>query len=299
MTVGVVLIPQGMAYGLLAGKIQSVTNSNFQGLPPIYGLYASIIAPLIYCIFGTSMQLSVGPVAITGLLTAAGVRNLSPQTTEEYIHGAIVLGFVSGAYLLVLGLLRFGFVVDFLSNTVLSGFISASACIIFASQLKDLLGTSGSGDSFIEDLTSVFSNLKHANGYAVLGSLFCLALLFGIKQVKRVPKWVPVELLLMLFTIFISWVAKLDKVIKTVGHVPSGLPPFTLPDLTLFPASTVLVQSLIIAIISYIGSIALARGFAFKHGAEIDANQELIALGAAGFLGSFFSGHPVSGSFSR
>jgi SulP family sulfate permease len=245
------------------------------------------------------MQLSVGPVAITGLLTAAGAKNLSPQTTEEYIQAAIVLGFVSGAYLLILGLLRFGFVVDFLSNTVLSGFISASACIIFASQLKDILGLNEHGEDFISDLAAVFKNLKETNGYAVLGSLFCLALLFGIKQVKKVPKWVSVELLLMLVAILISWAAKLDLLIKTVGIVPSGFPPITIPNLALFPMSNVLLQALIIALISYIGSIALARGFAFKHGAEIDANQELIALGAAGVVGAFFSGHPVSGSFSR
>ncbi len=271
----------------------------FAGLPPIYGLYAVVIAPIIYCVFGTSMQLNVGPVAITALLTASGVKNLGPQSEAQHIQAAIVLGFVSGLILIIMGLLRIGFVVEFLSNTVVSGFISASACIITISQLNDVLGVNASGDNAIEQFYDVLLSLPKTNWISLLGSLICLVALLGIKSVKKMPKWLPLELGLMLLGILISWLAHLDSMVHTVGRVPGGLPPFSVPQLSAFSFSTVAYQAFIIGVLSYIGSIALARAFAKAQETEIDTNRELIALGAAGLFGAFASGHPVSGSFSR
>ena len=247
------------------------------------------------------MQLSVGPVAVTALLTASGVKALSPEASspEENIEAAIVLSLVSGMVLLLLGLFKIGFVVEFLSNTVLSGFVSATACIIVVSQLKDVLGLHFRGTDFLSDLTSVFRHIKEVNVYAIVGSFICLALLFGVKKIKKIPKWIPSELILMLLGILISWASHLDKIVNTVGHVPSGLPPAVVPQLTKFPILILILQSAFIGLISFVGSIALARTLALQHGDEVDSDLELVALGLTGFIGSFFSAIPVSGSFSR
>jgi len=288
VTVGVVLIPQGMAYGALAG------------LPPIYGLYASVIPPLIYALFGSSMQLSIGPVALTAILTASGVNSLGIPHEEHdlRIEAAIALGLVCGLILIMMGALNIGFIVNFFSNTVLSAFISAAAIIIVASQLEYIFGVfPEKSQSFAGIMYNTLSKLPNTSWQTVLGSVLCFAVLIGSKYIKNFPKWLPIELVVMVGGTLLGYLVDLHVV--TVGYVPSGLPIPRIPNFDGLHINLLFIQGFIIALVSYIGSIALAKTFAFRHSYDIDATQEFIAIGMAGFIGAFFSGHPVSGSFSR
>ena len=185
LTVGVMLIPQGMAYAVIAG------------LPPIYGLYASTVPLFIYAIFGTSRQLAVGPVAMISLLTASGIGQLNIENTETYVQMAILLAFLVGLIKLVMGLLKVGFVVNFLSHPVIGGFTSAAALIIAFSQLKHLLGISIPRSNFIHEITiNTFQNLSTINWITLTLGLTGIVILLGI---KRINKLVPAPLILLIF----------------------------------------------------------------------------------------------------
>eukprot|EP01119_Soliformovum_irregulare_P013505 TRINITY_DN359_c1_g1_i4.p1 TRINITY_DN359_c1_g1~~TRINITY_DN359_c1_g1_i4.p1 ORF type:complete len:627 (+),score=167.74 TRINITY_DN359_c1_g1_i4:262-1881(+) len=276
-----------MAYGTLAG------------VPPIYGLYNSILPPFIYAVFGSSMQLSLGPVAVTAILTKSAVETLNPTDEEQTILYSSVLGFWSGIILIFMGIFNVGFVVSFLSNTVLSGFMSAAAFIIVASQFKDLFGITGtsSGQGFVSVIYDLFANLETFSWQTFLCSIAVIAIIFGFKKIPRVPSWIPIELFMMLLGILVGYLEPFS--IVTIGHVPRGLPRPYFPPLIDLPMRTVLTQSTVIAIVSYIGSIALAKNFATKNGYAINPTQEFIAQGLTGVGTAFFRGHPVSGSFSR
>ena len=286
VTVGVMLIPQGLAYALIAG------------LPPIYGLYAALVPIVIYAFFGTSGQLAVGPVAMVSLLVATGVGELAPQGTEEYISLAVMLAFMVGAIQLSLGLLRFGFITNFLSHPVLSGFTSAAALIIGLNQLKNLTGIPiPRSNSVFEILYQAGAGLGAIHGVTIAMGLGSIVLIAGLRKVsKRLPGGLIAVVLGTAFTVLFS----LDQDgLAIVGSVPAGLPVPSASFLTMDAVAGLLPIALAISLVGYMESIAVAKSFAAKHKDTIDPSQELTGLGLANLIGAFFQSYPTTGGFSR
>ena len=287
LTVGVMLIPQGMAYAMIAG------------LDPIYGLYASTLPLLLYAIFGTSRQLAVGPVAMVSLLTAAGIGTLAEAGTTQFIQLAIVLALLVGLIQFLLGVSRLGFLVNFLSHPVISGFTSAAALIIGLSQLKHLLGIDIPRSHHIHEIighaVAEIRSIHWATLAIGLGGIF---LIIGL---KRINKSIPGPLAAVFLGIGLVALLQLDSAgIKIVGDVPSGLPSFGVPALDLSTLPGMLPIALTIALVSFMESIAVAKAIQAKHkDYKIRPNQELIALGLANIGGSFFASYPTTGGFSR
>lgn len=286
LTVGVMLIPQGMAYAMIAG------------LPPIYGLYASTIPILLYAIFGTSRQLAVGPVAMVSLLTAAGIGAMTEGGTETYIQLAITVAFLVGVVQFLLGLFRMGFMVNFLSHPVVSGFTSAAALIIGISQLKHLMGVKLPESHHVHEiLIGAIQQAGNTNLIALGIGLAGIGIILGI---KRISKAIPGQLVAVIFGILAVWIFGLGEQVKIVGEVPSGLPSLSLPTFSVETWQALLPTVLTIALVSFMESIAVAKAIQAKHkNYKIDANQELIGLGLANLGGSFFQSFPTTGGFSR
>lgn len=287
LTVGVMLIPQGMAYAMLAG------------LPPIYGLYASLVPLLLYALFGTSRQLAVGPVAMVALMVAAGVGTIAEPGTDAYIAYAILLAFMIGMIQLSMGILRMGFLVNFLSHPVITGFTSAAAIIIAFSQLQHLLGIPLPQTNQIHEIVSLAIREIGAVNIPTLllgsASIACILLL------KKWKKNFPAQLFVVVLGILIVWLFGLDeKGVRIVGEVPDGLPAFTKIDIDVDSMHALLPIALAISLVSFMESIAVAKAMAQRHrNYKLDSNQELIGLGAANLGGAFFQSFPVTGGFSR
>ena len=287
LTVGVMLIPQGMAYAMIAG------------LPPIYGLYASTLPLIIYALLGTSRQLAVGPVAMVSLLTAAGVGSLAAGGTETYIALAIALALFVGLIQFLLGAFRLGFLVNFLSHPVISGFTSAAALIIGLSQLKHLLGVDIARSHHVHEIVlEAIGRVSEINMTTLLIGLGGVLLIIGA---KRLHKAIPGPLLAVVFGILLVWGLGLaQQGVKIVGAVPGGLPSFSVPQIQYSTIQDLLPIALAIALVSFMESIAVAKAIQAKHkDYEVVANQELIALGAANIGGAFLQSYPVTGGFSR
>lgn len=287
LTVGVMLIPQGMAYAMIAG------------LPPIYGLYASTIPIIIYSIFGTSRQLAVGPVAMVSLLTAASVGLLADGGTELYIQLAITLALMVGVIQFALGVAKLGFLVNFLSHPVISGFTSAAALIIGLSQLKHLLGVDIPRSHHVHEI--ILNAIKQADSIHWITLGIGIGGIILIKGVKKINKAIPGPLLAVLFGILAVYFAGLhEQGVKIVGEVPSGLPSFGLPSFDMGMLQSLLPAALAISLVSFMESIAVAKAIQAKHkDYKVVPNQELIALGSANIGGAFFQSFPVTGGFSR
>jgi sulfate permease, SulP family len=287
LTVGVMLIPQGMAYSMLAG------------MPPIYGLYASTLPLIIYALLGTSRQLAVGPVAMVALLTAAGVGTIATAGSPEFIALAIGLALMVGVMQLLLGIFRLGYLVNFLSHPVISGFTSAAALIIGLSQLKHLLGIKLASSS------NIYEIIKESFEKASLTHLPTLAIGIGgiivILLLKKYLKAIPGQLVAVILGIGVVTALGLNEQgVKIVGDIPSGLPIFSFSMLELSQLKQLLPVAMAIALVSFMESIAVAKAIQAKHrDYKIDSNQELIALGSANIFGSFFQSFPVTGGFSR
>jgi len=287
ITVGIMLIPQGMAYAMIAG------------LPPVFGLYASLIPQVMYALLGTSRQLAVGPVAMDSLLVASGLGALAISGIDEYISMAIFLALFMGIIQLGLGLLRMGFLVNFLSKPVISGFTSAAAIIIGLSQLKHLLGTT------IERSNQVHVLLN--NAFKTIGETHMITLGIGvlailvIKLIKKIHKSIPAALVVVILGVLGIYLFGLhDQGVKIVGEVPSGLPSFKVPTLDFARISELLPIALTLALIAFMEAISVSKAVEEKHDDyEIDSNQELIALGSANIVGSLFQSYPTTGGFSR
>lgn len=287
LTVGVMLIPQGMAYAMIAG------------MPPIYGLYASTVPLILYALLGTSRQLAVGPVAMVSLLTAAGVGAIAGAGTEQYIALAILLALLVGVLQLLLGIFRLGFMVNFLSHPVISGFTSAAAIVIGLSQLKHLLGISlPRGGRLHEILAGVWQHIGETNLLTLSIGIGAIVL---IQLVKRWRKSFPGSLLAVVGGIVLVWGLGLhEHGVKIVGKVPGGLPALGLPAFEWATLQSLLPIAAAIALVSFMESIAVAKAMQSRHrNYKLDANQELIALGAANIGAAFFKGFPVTGGFSR
>lgn len=299
--VTIMLIPQSLAYAMLAG------------LPAQVGLYASILPLVAYAIFGTSKTLSVGPVAVASLMTAAAISNIVGQAGVDPIAAAIVLASISGVFLVALGLLRFGFLANFLSHPVVSGFISASGIIIALSQLKHILGINASGDNVLELGHTLYLHLGDVNPATLLLGTASLAFLFwarnGFKKLllrlsvaestavvlaKTAPVIVVVLTTLAAFSLDLS-----SQGLALVGHVPAGLPALQLPVFEASLWSQLLVPAILISIIGYVESVSVGKTLAAKRRQKIDPDQELIGLGAANVASAVSGGFPVTGGFSR
>jgi len=291
ITVGVMLIPQGMAYAMIAG------------LPPVFGLYAALMPQVVYAVMGTSRQLAVGPVAMDSLLVAAGLGALSLSGIEEYIAMAIFLSLFMGSMQLLFGVLRMGFLVNFLSKPVISGFTSGAALIIGFSQLKHLLGIEIPRNNQLYKLIgSVYENSSLINGYAFVIGILSIVLIKGIKWWnKKYNKKLPAALVLVVVGVAIVYFLKLyDFGLKIVGNVPSGLPSFQSPEIPLERVSDLFPIALTLALIAFMEAISVSKAIEEKHtDYEVDANQELIALGIANIIGSLFQAYPTTGGFSR
>ena len=287
LTVGVMLIPQGMAYAMLAG------------MPPIYGLYASIIPLILYAILGTSRQLAVGPVAMVSLLIAAGVGTIAETGSENFIELAILLALMVGVIQLLMGVFKLGFLVNFLSHPVIAGFTSAAALIIGFSQLKHLLGISIPRSNHIHKIIgNAVANLDAVNFQTLAIGLVAIVLILLVKKIK-LP--IPGPLLAVVFGILAVWgLGWHNQGVKIVGEVPSGLPSFGFPSFDFENVKLLLPIALTISFISFMESIAVAKAIQSKHkNYQIIPNQELIALGMANIGGSFFQAFPTTGGFSR
>ena len=287
VTVAVLLIPQGMAYALIAG------------LPPIYGLYAALTPQIIYAFLGTSRQLAVGPVAMDSLLVAAGLGALSIVDSNQYIQMAILLALTIGAIQFILGLLKMGFIVNFLSKPVISGFTSAAAIIICINQLKHILGISISQSNKIHVFTSALMQSETPiNLHSLIIGIVSIILLILIKGwSSKIPS------ALVIVVIGICWVTfthQIQPSVAIVGNIPDGLPNFYFPPLKWEIIKELIPISLTIALVAFMEAISIAKSIQEKHKTyEINPNQELLALGASNMIGSFFQSYPTTGGFSR
>jgi SulP family sulfate permease len=303
LVTAIMLIPQSMAYAQLAG------------LPPQVGLYASVVPLAVYALLGTSSQLSVGPVAITSLAVFAGVSALAEPGSPRYLGLVLLLALIVGVAKLGLGALRLGFTMNFISHPVLAGFTSASALIIAAGQLKYLLGYRVAGERFHEVILSAAVGLGRANLATLAIGLASLALLllfrtrlrpfltkrtrFPATAVTLIVSGAP--LVTVLLGILATWGLRLDQTsgVAIVGAIPQGFAPITLPALSTADTEALLPTALTIVFISVVESIAVAKALASKRRQAIDANQELIALGAANIAAGLGGGYPVTGGFAR
>lgn len=285
LTVGAMLVPQGMAYALLAG------------LPPEVGLYASTVPLVLYALFGTSRQLAVGPVAIVSLLSATTLASVADEGSAGYVAAAAMLALLVGAVHIVLGVARLGFLTRLLSHPVLVGFTSAAALIIGASQVKHILGVKlESGEHFHETVWELLQKVSDAHGLTVIVGLGAIALMVGL---KRWLPLVPGALAAVTVTTVASVIWDLEsRGVKVVGEIPQGLPPLTVPD-DFGIVGTLLPAAVVITLVGYMESIAVAKVYARRNRYEVDANRELIGLGAANVGAGLFGGYPVTGGFSR
>ncbi|MFK7945942.1 MAG: SulP family inorganic anion transporter [Saprospiraceae bacterium] len=288
LTVGVMLIPQGMAYAIIAG------------VDPIYGLYASVIPCFIYAIFGSSRQLSVGPTAVVSILVASSIGQLADANTETYIQLAITLGFMIGLIQLLLGFFRLGFLVNYLSHPVISGFTSAAAFIIGFSQLKHLLGVDLGDSKLIHNLVmAAIGQFENINWMTFGIGIGGMAIILFLKKYLPI---IPGALAAVVIGIFTTYLFDLKEQfhVKIVGDVPSGFPSFVLPNFDMTYIPDLIPMAITIALISFMESIAIAKAMQNKHKDYLlFPNQELGALGLMNMFGSFFQSFPTTGSFSR
>ena len=286
LVVAVMLVPQAMAYALLAG------------LPPVMGLYAATIPIIIYALFGSSRQLAVGPSAIIAILTLSAVSAASGENLSEYATLAVLLALMVGLIQSSLGFLRAGFITNFLSHAVISGFTSAAAIVIALSQLKHILGVKlEHTHSTIGFFAELSKHINESNLITAIIGIAGIALLLTFK--KLMPKF-PAAILVVIGSSLAVYFLQLNTMgVKIVADVPQGLPHFVLPIINLNSVKALLPAAFTIAFISFMESIAVASTFAAKDKYKLDANKELIGLGLANIFGAFFQAFPVAGGFGR
>jgi len=286
LTTAVMLIPQGMAYAMLAG------------LPPIVGLYASVAPLIAYAIFGTARELAVGPVAMDSLLVAAGVGAIAAAGSPEYIAYALLLALMAGTLQVLMGLARLGFLVNFLSKPVISGFTSAAAIIIGLSQLKHLIGVPLAPSSQLHELLlEVARHIAEVHLPTLAIGVGAVAILIALK--RWAPK-IPRAIVVVVATTLLVWLARLDQAgVAIVGEVAAGLPSLALPELRTQAIVELAPTALAIALVAFMEAISVSKAIATRKRYEVDANQELVAIGTANLAAAFFQGYPVTGGFSR
>ncbi|MEQ8481129.1 MAG: sulfate permease [Hoeflea sp.] len=300
--VTIMLIPQSLAYALLAG------------LPAETGIYASIAPIVLYAVFGTSRALAVGPVAVVSLMTAAAIGNLAEPGSPELLLAAVTLAFISGLFLILLGVFRLGFLANFLSHPVIAGFITATGILIALSQLRHILGISGGGATLPEQLVSLYENLGQINPVTLVIGAGATAFLFWVRKGLMLlllstgmngklagvfAKAGPVVAVVV--TTAAAWAFDLSETyaVRVVGDVPQGLPPLTMPSFSPDLWSTLIGSAVLISIIGFVESVSVAQTLAARKRQRIAPDQELIGLGAANVGAAFTGGYPVTGGFAR
>ena len=302
--VTLMLIPQSLAYALLAG------------LPPEAGLYASMAPLVVYAVFGTSSTLAVGPAAVTSLMTAVALGPVAAAGSLGYATAAALLALLSGAMLFAMGALRLGFVANFLSHPVISGFVSASGLLIAATQLKHLMGVPLTGQTLPELLPSLWHHAAQVHGPTLAIGLGALAFLLWVRRSLKarlrawglgalasdvITKAAPV--LALAVTTLLAWGLRLDEAgLRVVGAVPGGLPPLSLPvlDASLWPQLEQLATAaLLISLVGFVESVSVGQSLAAKRRERIEPDAELRALGASNMAAGLTGGFPVTGGFSR
>jgi SulP family sulfate permease len=283
------------------------------GLPAYVGLYASILPLVAYAVFGTSRVLAVGPVAVASLMTAAAVGEVAAQGTAGYLEASIVLAFLSGLVLLAMSVLRLGFLANFLSHPVVSGFITASGILIAASQLKHILGIAAAGDSLPEIVVQLFAGLAQINPHTAIIGMGAIMFLFWVRKrlkplllgaglrprlAEILAKAGPVAAIAASSLAVLAF--GLDqRGVRIVGEIPGGLPPFALPSFNPDLWWQLLPSAVLISLVGFVESISVAQTLAAKRRQRIVANQELVGLGTANIASALSGGYPVTGGFAR
>lgn len=301
LIVTIMLIPQSIAYAMLAG------------LPPEVGLYASIAPIIAYAIFGTSKALAVGPVAVISLMTLTAAGKIAPAGSAEFIAAALILAFLSGAILIAMGVLRLGFLANLLSHPVVSGFITASGIIIATSQLKSILGIEAHGDALPELVQTLAQNIADTNLPTLIIGVLSTAFLFWVRKGLKplligfglTPR--PADLIakagpiaaVAVSTLAVIFLDLEAKGVKVVGTIPQSLPPLTVPLFDFELWQSLAVPALLLSVIGFVESVSVAQTLAAKKRQRIVPDQELIGLGAANIAASFSGGYPVTGGFAR
>jgi SulP family sulfate permease len=286
LTVGVMLIPQGMAYAVIAG------------IPPIYGLYAGLVPLLVYPLFGSSRHIAFGPTAIDMLIVGAGVGALAQAGTEQYVALAILLTAMVGVLQMAMGVMQLGFVANLLSRPVIAGLTAAAALIISTSQFGNLLGVELGRSQYVHVLLWEATQHVGETHLLTLGvGLVCILVLVGL------PRWaplVPEALVVVVLATLGSWAFQLNEHgVEVIGAIPTGLPSPEVWSTSLSDLDTLLPAAVTLALVQFMKNVSLGRVFASRHGYTIDANRELVGMGASNFFGSLFQSIPTSGSFSR
>lgn len=286
LTVAVVLIPQSMAYAMLAG------------LPPVYGLYAAAIAPVVGALWGSLHQLATGPIAIMSLLVLTTLTPFAEPGSAEYISLAFTLSFMVGCLYLLLGTLRMGLIMSFISHSSVKGFTAAAALIIISTQLPHLFGISvGKHEYILPMLVNIVQELSNLNPYTCGMGITALIL---ISIIKHINKNLPAGLIALVLGTLVIIMFDLDqKGIAVIGKIPVGLPSFALPQFSFEMLSKLAGPTIVIALVSFAETYSVGKAISSQTRQKVDVNQELIGQGLANCIGSFFYCPPVSGSFSR
>ena len=286
LTVAAVLVPQGMAYALLAG------------MPPIYGLYASFLPTIVAALFGSSRFLATGPVAMTALLSASVIYGMAEPGSEQWIGLMGLLALMVGFIRLTIGLLKLGFVVELISTSVITGFISAGALVIALSQAGHLLGFKIVQSTLIYDVVKdIISHIENTNPYTVAIGALSYAIIWISRKIHPI---LPGALIAVFVTSLISYFYQLERFgVAIVGNVPQGIPKFSVPEVDFSTTATLWGGAMVVAFFGLVEAVAIAKRLAVQAGDKWDPNQELIGQGMANIVAGLFKGFPVGGSFSR
>ncbi|MEN6370542.1 MAG: solute carrier family 26 protein [Armatimonadota bacterium] len=285
LSVAAVALPTGIAYAPLVG------------VPPVYGIYASILSLVAYALFGSSRQLIVGPDAATAVLVGAALVDIAGGDTSKYVGLAATLTLMTGLICVIAGVIRLGFVANFLARPILMGFMNGVGLSIIAGQLSKLFGYSVPSTGFFRTVFYFFSKIGQTNAVTLIVGVSALALLMSLRRKSR---RIPAPLIAVIAGIIAVTLFNLKKYgVATAGTVPAGLPPITVP----YPGSSdlgaLILSALGIAIVGFSSGMVTARGFASKNGYDLDANQEFIGLGVANIAAGISQGFAVSGTDSR
>ena len=286
ITNAIVVLPQGVAFALIAG------------MPPVYGLYSAMVPPIIAGLFGSSRHLISGPTTAISIVVFATVSKLAEPGSNEFITIALSLTFIAGTYQLILGVARMGALVNFVSHSVVVGFTAGAAILIATSQMKHYFGIQiPSGQSFLHIWQDVFRQTGNINPHVTL--IASVTLVAGVAFMYFKPRWPGLLLAMIIGSLVAAFFGAEENNIRLVGELPAQLPPFSLPGLSLDSFRVLGSGALAISMLGLIEAVSIARSVALKSGQRIDGNQEFIGQGLANIVGSFFSCYASSGSFTR
>lgn len=286
LTTGMMLIPQGMAYAVIAG------------MPPIYGLYAGVIPLLIYPLFGTSKHLAVGPVAVDMLIVAAGVTMITSPANSDFVGLVILLTMMTGITQLLMGSFRLGALFNFFSRPVIAGFTMAAPIIIAFTQLHNLLGIQLPDTQYIVFIAG--EAIQQAGDVHLQTFIWGTVAIVLLVVLNYMTPQLPASAIVLVLSIFVAWLVDMENLgVEIVGSIPDGLPPITVPQLSFENLRRLLPTALTLALVQFMSVASLGKAFAKRNNYLVDSNHELVAIGASNFVGSLFSSLPISGSFSR